>query len=259
MIHLVDTHAHVYDAQLMGYYSDWKQRALDNGIQNILLPNIDINSIDPLKTLLANDSKMFKGMMGLHPCDVKEDWEQTIKIIEKELFDFREVYVGVGEIGLDYHWDLTYKEAQIKCFDIQMEWAIALNKPIAIHTRKSLDEGISMVKQFKNKNIRGVFHCFSGSMEQAKQIMDMGFYMGIGGVLTYKNAGLAEIVKDLPLECLLLETDAPYLTPVPHRGKLNEPSYIRIIAEKLADLKNISLEEVAAVTTKNAQDLFEIL
>lgn len=255
---LIDTHAHVYDQKLMEDYGGWSARAKAAGVSTVLLPNIDLASIGPLKQLLTQDANMFKGMMGLHPCDVKEDWENTLEIIRRELFDHPELYCGVGEIGLDYHWDLHYVEAQKTCFRMQMDWAVALNKPIAIHMRKSLDEGIQLVKEYKKAGIRGVFHCFSGSLEQAKQIMHLGMYMGIGGVLTYKNAGVAEVVKDIPMEYLVLETDAPYLTPVPHRGKLNEPAYMALVAKKLAELKNISVEEVAAITSENAERLFSL-
>jgi len=164
----------------------------------------------------------------------------------------------VGEIGLDYHWDTTFIEEQKSAFKMQIEWAIDLNIPIAVHTRKSLDEAIHIIKTYRTQKLKGVIHCFGGSLQQANQIIDLGFYMGIGGVITYKNAGLAEVVKDIDLKHLVLETDAPYLTPVPHRGKMNEPSYVKYVAEKIAEIKGLSLEEVAAQTTENARNLFSI-
>lgn len=253
---LIDTHAHVYDKKMMEYYEEWVQRARESGVSTIYLPNIDLASIEGLRDLLQRDGQLFKGMMGLHPCEVKADWQEVMGKIEQELFEHASDYVAVGEIGLDYHWDLTFKKEQIHCFEVQMDWAIQLNKPIAIHTRKSLDEGIQMVKGKVKQGLRGVFHCFSGSWEQAKQLMDTGFYMGIGGVITYKNAGLAEVVKEIPMEYLVLETDAPFLTPVPHRGKLNEPGYLTHVVQKIAEVKNMDVEEVAHITTLNAKRLF---
>jgi TatD DNase family protein len=193
-------------------------------------------------------------MMGLHPCYVKENVNDELAIVEKWINE--RDFVAVGEIGLDFYWDKTFVEQQRIAFETQMEWALAKNWPIVIHTRNAMQETIEMVKPFAKRGLRGIFHCFSGSAESAKQIVDLGFYLGIGGVITYKNAGLPEALENISLSQLVLETDAPYLTPVPFRGKRNESGYLVYIAEKLAAVKQTSLQEVAEVTTANAQKIF---
>jgi TatD DNase family protein len=193
--------------------------------------------------------------MGLHPCSVAADYKTVLSEIEKQLFARK--FVALGEIGLDYYWSKEFIEQQKDAFRIQCRWAIELNIPIIIHARESLDDLIDIVgEEKKDERLRGIFHCFGGTLDQAKKITDLGFWMGIGGVLTYKKSGLDEVVKDIPLEWLVLETDAPYLSPVPHRGKRNESSYVRFVAEKLADAKGLTLEEVANATTKNAEKIF---
>jgi TatD DNase family protein len=248
---MIDTHAHAYDADLMKDYDGFVARAKTNGVSKILLPNIDLDSVQPLKALVEKDPNYFVGMMGLHPCYVKENWEADLANIKEELFQNTDQYCAVGEIGLDYHWDTTFVEEQKSAFRIQIEWALELKKPINVHTRKSLDEALDIIKSYKGKSLTGIIHCFSGSMEQAKRIIDLGFLMGIGGVVTYKNAGVAEVVKEIPMEYVVLETDSPYLAPVPYRGKTNEPSYIKYAAEKIAELKGISLDEVVNMTSEN--------
>jgi TatD DNase family protein len=194
-------------------------------------------------------------MMGLHPCSVEADYKLFLTEIEKQLFARK--FVAVGEIGLDYYWSKEFVEQQKDAFRMQCRWAIELDLPIIIHARESLDDLIQIVKEEKkDERLRGIFHCFGGSIEQAQKIIQLGFWMGIGGVLTYKKSGLDEIVKDIPLEWLVLETDAPYLTPVPHRGKRNESAYLRFVAEKLAEVKGISLEELATITTENTLRIF---
>ena len=255
---LIDTHAHAYDPDLTAIYGEWTERASNNQLSKILLPNIDIESIAQMYELVDKDPTRCVPMMGLHPCSVKANYEDVLSQIKGELYSKKYPFCAVGEIGLDYHWDTTFIEEQKSAFKMQIEWAIDLNIPIAVHTRKSLDEAIHIIKTYRTQKLKGVIHCFGGSLQQANQIIDLGFYMGIGGVITYKNAGLAEIVKDIDLKHLVLETDAPYLTPVPHRGKLNEPSYVKYVAEKIAEIKGLSLEEVAAQTTENARNLFSI-
>ena len=195
-------------------------------------------------------------MMGLHPCSVKENVKEELAVIEAQLQ--KRKFIAIGEIGLDYYWDKTFATQQMEAFQIQMQWALDYKLPIVIHTRNAMGETIEAVKPFAKKGLRGIFHCFSGSKESAEQIISMGFHLGLGGVLTYKNAGVAEAIKDIPMEWLVLETDAPYLSPVPYRGKTNEPSYMIQVAMKLAEIKNIPLHEVAEMTTQNALGVFGI-
>jgi TatD DNase family protein len=195
-------------------------------------------------------------MMGLHPCYVKENFEEELATVENWLA--RRKFVGVGEIGLDLYWDKTRFEAQKKAFGLQLEWAKKYQLPVSIHSREATDEAIEIVQSGKNQHLSGVFHCFGGTLEQAQKIIDLDFYMGIGGVVTFKKAGLDILLQDLPLTRIVLETDAPYLAPVPFRGKRNESAYLTFIAEKVAQAKNISIDEVIAVTTANAKRLFRI-
>ena len=196
----------------------------------------------------------FFPMMGLHPCSVKDDYKKEIKIIE-DFFSKRK-FVAVGEIGLDFYWDKTFVTQQYDAFNLQMELALQQNVPIVIHSRNATQECINAVKPFAQKGLRGIFHCFGGTIEESNEITDMQFYLGIGGVLTYKNSGLAEVLQHVDLSNIVLETDAPYLSPVPFRGKRNESSYVKIIAEKLAEVKGVSVAEVAAITTANANKIF---
>jgi TatD DNase family protein len=218
------------------------------------MPAIDSTVI---KDLLATENqypgKCF-AMMGLHPCSVKENYKEELSIVENWLK--QRAFSAIGEIGLDFYWDTTFTKQQYETFEMQMQWALDKNLPIVIHTRNAMQQTIDFVKPFAAKGLRGIFHCFGDSYEMAKQIIDMNFYLGIGGVLTYKKSGLDEVMKQIDLKYIVLETDAPYLTPVPFRGKRNESAYIKIIAEKLAEVKNVALEEVAAFTTANAEKIF---
>ncbi len=193
-------------------------------------------------------------MMGLHPCSVKENYKEELHIVA-EWLDKRP-FAAVGEIGLDFYWDKTFADQQYHAFKDQMEWALQYNLPIVIHSRNAMQETIETVKSFAERGLRGIFHCFSGNAVDATRIIELGFLLGIGGVVTYKNAGLAEALENISLEHLVLETDAPYLTPVPFRGKRNESSYLQYIAQKLAEVKKVSVEEVAEITTKNAEKIF---
>jgi TatD DNase family protein len=200
-------------------------------------------------------------MMGLHPCSVKENFKEELEIV-KHYFSKRK-FIAVGEIGLDFYWDKTFTKEQFEAFNQQIEWSLEYNLPIVIHSRNSIDECIEVVSKHQNAclpdrqgKLKGVFHCFSGNEEQAKKIIGLNFYVGIGGVLTYKNSGLDKVVEQIDLKHIVLETDAPYLTPVPFRGKRNECSYIKYVAQKMAEIKKITVEEVAAITTTNAENLF---
>ena len=195
-------------------------------------------------------------MMGVHPCSVKENFEDELKIARDFLKKRR--FIAIGEIGLDFYWDKTFTEEQYAAFHQQIEWALEFDLPIVIHSRNSTDECISVVKEHQKGNLKGVFHCFSGDTDQAKKIIDLGFFMGIGGVVTFKNAGLDKVMENINLEHIVLETDAPYLAPVPFRGKRNEPSYLKYVVEKLAVIKNVSIDEIAQITTANAEKLFEL-
>jgi TatD DNase family protein len=193
-------------------------------------------------------------MMGLHPCSVKDNYKEELKHVYDWLL--KRKFAALGEIGLDFYWDKTFIDYQFESFSQQIEWALQFNLPIVIHTRNAMQETIDVVKKFTSKGLRGIFHCFSGTHQNAVDIVDAGFLLGIGGVVTYKNAGVAEAIKEIDFAHMVLETDSPYLTPVPFRGKRNESSYIKYVVQKLAQIKNISEEEVAEITTANAERIF---
>jgi TatD DNase family protein len=250
----IDTHAHIYDESLLPSIEEVFAAASLQGVEKILMPAIDSSVIANMMYLEQKYPANCAAMMGLHPCYVKENYKAELGVVEDWLS--KRKFIAIGEIGLDFYWDKTFTEQQHIAFETQMNWALKYNTPIVIHTRNAMGETIEAVKPFAKKGLRGVFHCFSGSKESAEQITQMGFYLGLGGVLTYKNAGVAEAVKDIPMEWLVLETDAPYLPPVPYRGKRNEPAFMIEVAKKLAEIKNIPLHEVAAITTANAIQIF---
>ena len=251
---LIDTHTHLYSDEFAADIDAVIARAQHDHVQKFYLPSIDSNSLDAMLALEKKYPGICISMMGLHPCYVKENVNEELEIVEKWIA--ARDFVAIGEIGLDFYWDKTFVEQQRKAFETQMEWALAKKWPIVIHTRNAMQETIEMVKPFAKRGLTGIFHCFSGSAESAKQIVDLGFYLGIGGVITYKNAGLPEALENISLSHLVLETDAPYLTPVPFRGKRNESGYLLYIAEKLAEVKQTTLQEVATITTANAQKIF---
>ncbi len=253
---LIDTHCHLYSQEFNEDRDVMIKRALQQGVEKFYLPAIDSTEIDGMLALEDKYPGVCIAMMGLHPCYVKENYESELAIV-KEWLNKRS-FAAVGEIGLDFYWDTSFKEQQIEAFNLQMDWAFKKKLPIVIHTRNAMQETIEMVKPFAEKGLKGIFHCFSGSYESAQQIINMGFLLGIGGVVTYKNAGLGEVLSKIELEHLVLETDAPYLTPVPFRGKRNESSYLQYIVEKLSDIKQISAEEIAAITTANSDRLFKL-
>ena len=253
-MHFIDTHAHVYAAELTSGLDLVMKNALAIGINKIIMPAIDSSSLDAMLKVEQQFPENCIAMMGLHPCYVKENYKEELKLVEEWIG--KRKFIAIGEIGLDFYWDKTFTKEQHIVFETQMQWALDLNLPIAIHTRNAMGETIEAVKPFAKKGLRGVFHCFSGSKESAEQIIGMGFHLGLGGVLTYKNAGVAEAVKEVPMEYLVLETDAPYLAPVPYRGKTNEPAFMLEVAKKLAEIKSLPLHEIAAITTSNAEKLF---
>ncbi|EKO3924889.1 TatD family hydrolase [Vibrio metschnikovii] len=253
---MIDTHAHVYACEFDHDRDQVIQRAIEQGIEHILLPNIDLDSIAPMLATEAAYPDLCRSMMGLHPCYVNADVKQTLEQIEY-WFTQRE-FIAVGEIGIDLYWDKTYQAEQEMAFITQLNWAKSLNLPVVIHTRDSIDQTLALLKQEQNGQLRGVFHCFGGTVEQAKAINDLGFHLGLGGVSTFKNGGMDKVIPALDLNYLVLETDCPYLAPVPHRGKRNEPAYTRLVAERIAELRGLSTEYVDQFTTNNAKALFKL-
>lgn len=253
---IIDTHAHVYledfdeDANLI------IERAKEENVQQILLPNIDMSSVDRLLSLCDAHPSLYKPMIGLHPCYVKEDYQVQLELLSKYLD--REDLVAVGEIGIDLYWDKTFEKEQVEAYRTQIEWSREKDLPFAIHSRESLDLTISIVEEMQDGSLKGVFHCFNGTEEQAKRIMDIGFYMGIGGVVTFKNAGVDKTVAKLPMDNLVVETDAPYLSPAPFRGSRNEPSYVSKVVDKIAEVQGLDRNEVCRITTENAKRLFAL-
>jgi len=251
---LIDTHCHLYSATFSRDIEEVIQRAENEGVEKFYLPAIDSECQQALLALEAKYPGKCIGMTGLHPCNVKENYQSELQFVERELG--RRPWVAVGEIGLDFYWDRTFEGQQYEAFHRQIEWALQYDIPIVIHSRESMTESIGVVREHQKGKLKGIFHCFSGDAHAAREIVDLGFYLGIGGVLTYKNSGLSDAIRDIPLEQLVLETDAPYLTPVPFRGKRNESSYLKYIVHKLAEVKAIPVEEVARITTENAQKIF---
>ncbi len=254
---LIDTHTHLYLEEFDSDRNNVIERAIKQGVRGMILPNIDSTTVKPLLSLY----KQFPGncfpMAGLHPTSVNKAFDKEFNSVEQELK--RGIYYGIGEIGIDLYWDTTFRDEQEEVFKRQLQLAKKHKLPVSIHTRNSFDIVINIVKRELTGDLRGVFHCFSGNTEEAKEIMDTGFKMGIGGILTFKNSGLDKVVKGIPLNHLVLETDSPYLTPVPFRGKRNESSYLTYIAGKLAEIKDVTAEEIAEKTTNNASELFNII
>ena len=251
---ITDTHCHLYSAEFKDDIDEVIKRAETQGVSKFYLPGIDSNEIAAMLSLEERYPNKCIAMMGLHPCYVKENYLDELAIVEQWLA--KRKFAAVGEIGLDYFWDKTFAEQQIIAFRTQIEWSIQYGLPISIHTRNAMQPTIDIIKEYAPKGVRGIFHCFSGSYEMAKEIIDAGFYLGIGGVVTYKNAGLVEVLSKIDLKYMVLETDAPYLSPVPFRGKRNESSYLTYVATKLAETKQVTIEEVAAITTSNAEKIF---
>lgn len=252
-----DTHCHLYDETFDADRAEAVGRALDAGVATLLLPDIDSTSTPRLDALLEAYPGHFHPMAGLHPTSVKEDYEKELALVRERLDSGRR-FIAVGEIGLDFYWDRTYEAQQIDALRRQLLWADERHLPVCLHIRKAHNEIFALLRELNRPVWRGVMHCFGGSVQEAQRAVEMGFHLGIGGVVTFKNATMAEVAKSMPLERLLLETDAPYLSPVPHRGQRNESAYIPLIAQRIADLRGISLEEVADVTTASARTLFNL-
>ena len=256
----IDTHCHLYDEAFDADRDEALQRALDVGVTTLLLPDIDSTSTPRLEAFLKAHPDCCRPMAGLHPTSVKEDFEQELQHVHSTLntHHLTPKYVAVGEIGMDLYWDRTFEAKQREVLRTQMLWAEELGLPVCLHIRKAHNEVFGLLRDLNRPKYRGVMHCFGGSVQEAQRAVEMGFHLGIGGVVTFKNATLAEVAKTMPLSSLLLETDAPYLSPVPHRGQRNEPSYIPLIAQRIADLRGITLDEVADVTTASATALFSL-
>ena len=256
-MNFIDTHSHIYLSDFDEDRSLVVEDALKVGVQKILLPNVDSGTIDSMLRLSQSFPDNCFPMMGLHPTSVKENVEDELAIVEKLLKE--NTFVAIGEIGIDLYWDKTFFAEQEEAFRFQVGLAKKYNLPIVIHSRNSFEELFFLLDELYTPELKGVFHCFTGTEMQAHKIInEYGFKLGIGGVLTFKNSGLDEQIKNIDIKHLLLETDAPYLAPVPYRGKRNQPAYIPIIAQKLADIKGISIEEIAEITTQNAKELFNL-
>ncbi|MBK7912288.1 MAG: TatD family hydrolase [Saprospiraceae bacterium] len=250
----IDTHAHLYLKEFTEDRTQIIQRALESKVTKIVLPNIDFISYQDQLNLAKEFPGICYPTIGLHPCDVKENYMTILDSMELEFSNTQ--FIAIGETGTDAYWDLSFWENQTKSFSRQLEWAKTLQLPIIIHSRESIPQNIELVSKHQDGSLRGVFHCFTGDLTQAKQIINFGFLLGIGGVVTYKNSDLKNIIAEIGLEHLVLETDSPFLTPVPFRGKRNESSYIPIIAEKISEILDLSLETIAIKTTENAEGLF---
>lgn len=248
---LIDSHTHVYLPAFDTDRAACLQRAADVGVGACLLPAIDSESHEALLEMVKQFPQC-RPMMGLHPCSVKENFEEELTIVERYLA--QQPFVAIGEIGLDFYWDKTFVDQQYTAFRHQLQLALQYNLPVSIHSRNATDECLEVVAQYPG--LRGVFHCFSGTAAQAAKVMDLGLFLGIGGVATFKNGGLDKVLPAVGLSRVVLETDAPYLAPVPHRGKRNEPAYTALVAERLAVLLDLPLQDVAAITTENAKNLF---
>jgi TatD DNase family protein len=248
-----DTHTHIYDERLL---ADENQigRALAAGVTKMYMPNCDSGTIAPMLQLADKWPANCLPMMGLHPTYVKEGYNDELALVDEWLA--KRKFHAVGEIGLDYYWDLTFKNEQIDAFERQIDSALKYNLPIVIHSRESTADCIDIVRKKQNGNLKGIFHCFGGSLAEARLIAELGFYIGIGGVVTYKKTDLPEVLQTLGLTNVVLETDAPYLAPVPYRGKRNESSYIPVIAQKVGDILGISAAKVGEITTANAEAIF---
>jgi len=254
---MIDTHTHLYSEEFDEDRAEMIKRALSKGVTEFYLPAIDSESHEKMLQLEAEYPQQIFAMMGLHPCYVKpETWEKELEIVENYLN--QRTFPAIGEIGIDLYWDKTTLDIQIKAFEKQIDWAIEKDLPIVIHTRESFEETFEVLERKKHPKIRGIFHCFSGTLEQAKHAIDLGFVLGIGGVVTFKNGKIYQFLHEILLDKIVLETDAPYLAPVPFRGKRNESAYIELVAQKLVDIYKKDFSEIVHITTENAKRVFKV-
>lgn len=253
---LIDTHSHIYSTDFIHDLDEVIQRAYSNDVRKIILPNIDSSSVKNLLNLVDTYPHICIPLMGLHPTSVNHDYQEELHVVEFWLK--KRKFFGIGEIGIDLYWDKSFLDEQIHAFKFQLELARQYQLPVVIHVRDSFDEVYKVLLEVKDQNLKGVFHSFTGTIEQAKLITELGFKIGIGGIVTFKKSGLDEIIKQIDPSNLILETDSPYLTPAPHRGTRNESSYLIHIAQKIADLYKVTVGEIAKITTENARTLFGI-
>lgn len=253
---LTDTHTHLYYETDAAKRDGLIQRCLEKGVARLFLPNVDKESVPLLTEMVSRYPDYCFPMLGLHPGSVKDDYQEQLDFIKEKIIDYK-IY-AVGEIGIDLYWDKGTLKQQQDAFRQQIAWAKELNLPIVIHCREAFDEVYEILLDEKDEKLRGIFHCFTGTLEQAEKVIGLNFYLGIGGVVTYKNSGLDKVVAQINLKNIVLETDSPYLTPVPYRGKPNESSYLTYIAGKVAELHGVSLEETAEITTANSRKIFSI-
>lgn len=249
-----DTHTHIYYVENPQLRDEMMARCLDNSVSRLFLPNVDLQSMSLIDSMVAAYPTQCFAMAGLHPCEVKKGYEHQLEAIYQSIGQ-RKIY-AIGEIGIDLYWDQTTLEIQKKAFSDQIRWAKHLDLPIVIHCREAFDEIFDVLEKEHHEHLRGIFHCFTGNADQARRALEMNFFLGIGGVLTYKNSGLDKVLLEVPIEKIVLETDAPYLTPVPFRGKKNESSYLVYIAQKVAEVYGLPISSVAEITTQNSQKIF---
>ena len=253
---MIDTHTHIY----MEEYDEDRDTVVNNALQNkvshVVLPNVDADSIDRLHRCHNLYPEFTSTAMGLHPTSVDDNYETHLAAVKNDLFSGN--HVAVGEIGLDLYWDKTFARQQEIVLTTQLNWALELNLPVILHVRKAYAETFKILSKFNNRGLRGVFHCFGGGVEEVKKAVSLGFFIGIGGVLTYKNSTLPSVIENVKLENILLETDAPFLSPVPYRGKRNEPAYLAKVVPVLSSIFNVDDEIVDKITTENARTLFHI-
>ncbi len=250
----VDTHTHLYDSSSIELQDKQIEQAMAAGVKYMYMPSCDKDTFAPMMAIAERFPDNCFPMLGLHPCYVKEQYREELSFLEEQLERFQ--FAAIGEIGLDFYWDRTFAEEQKIAFERQIDWAIQLRLPIVIHSRSSTKECIDIIKRKQNGNLVSIFHCYSGTLEEARQVVDLGGYIGIGGVVTYKKSSLPGILNAIPIEHIVLETDAPYLSPVPHRGKPNESAYLPLIAQKVAEIYALSIDKVAEVTSKTALKIF---
>ena len=252
----VDTHTHIYDHDFDADRAEVVQRALDNGVGVMLLPNVDASTMAPMMETHEQFPECTRVMMGLQPEEVKGDYNQVLAAMEKELE--KDIFIGVGEVGLDFYWDTTFEKEQIDAFETQLDWAKQLSLPLSIHCRNAFSFMARILEKHQDGGLHGVMHCFTGTEEEARVYLELGFHLGLGGVTTYKNCSVRDYLHNIPLDRIVLETDAPYLSPVPHRGQRNEPAFLVDTAKKIAEIYEMSVEEIAETTTNNAKMLFKI-
>jgi len=252
----VDTHTHIYDRDFDADRPEVVQRALDNGVGVMLLPNVDASTVAPMLETYERFPECTRVMMGLQPEEVKGDYKQVLSAMEKELE--KDIFIGVGEVGLDFYWDATFEKEQIDALETQLDWAKQLCLPLSIHCRNAFGFMARILEKHQDGSLHGVMHCFTGTEEEARAYLELGFHLGLGGVTTYKNCAVKDYLHNIPLDRIVLETDAPYLSPVPHRGQRNEPAFMVDTARRLAEYLDIPVEQLAETTTNNAKSLFKI-